>query len=94
LSDRYGFPVPIPEGDLVGHALHGLQRHEAPDEAILLLEFCLSLYPESADAHEGLGEAYEWKGDRDLAEKHYLKALEIDPGHVRAKQRLEALGGT
>lgn len=94
LSDRYGFPVPIPEDYLVGHALHGLQRHEAPDEAILLLELCLSLYPNSADAHEGLGEAYEWKGDRDQAEWHYLKALEIDPGHELAKKRLEALRGT
>ncbi len=94
LSDRYGFPVPIPEDYLVGHALHGLHRHEAPDEAILLLELCLSLYPESADAYEGLGEAYEWKGDRDQAEKYYLKALEIDPGHELAKKRLEALEGT
>ncbi|UCC82977.1 MAG: tetratricopeptide repeat protein [Gemmatimonadota bacterium] len=93
LSDRYGFSVPIPEDLLVGHALHGLHRHEAPDEAILLLELCLSLYPESADAYEGLGEAYERKGDRDQAEKHYLKALEIDPGHELAKERLEALGG-
>jgi len=93
LSDRYGFSVPIPADYLVGHALHGLHRHEAPDEAIRLLEFCLTLYPESADAYEGLGEAYEWKGDRAQAEKYYLKALEIDPEHEAAKKRLEGPGG-
>jgi predicted alpha/beta superfamily hydrolase/L-ascorbate metabolism protein UlaG (beta-lactamase superfamily) len=94
LSDRYGFAMPIPEEYLVDHALHGLQRHEAPDEAIALLELCLSLYPESADAYEALGEAYEWKGETDEAEKHYLKALELDPDHELAKQKLEALVGS
>jgi predicted alpha/beta superfamily hydrolase len=93
LSARFGFTVPIPEDYLVAHALHGLRRHEAPDEAILLLELCLSLYPGSADAHVGLGEAYESKGDRDQAEQHYRRALEIDPEHELAKARLRATGG-
>ncbi len=93
LSDRFGFSVPIPEEYLVGHALHGLRRHEAPDEAILLLELCLSLYPGSADAHAGLGEAYESKGEREEAVRQYRRALEIDPEHELARVRLRHLGG-
>ncbi|MDH5743852.1 MAG: hypothetical protein OEZ52_09925 [Candidatus Aminicenantes bacterium] len=69
LTDRFGFEVPIPEEFLIGHAAHGLQRHEAPDEAIKLLELCLTLYPESASAYEGLGEAYEWKGKVEALKK-------------------------
>jgi predicted alpha/beta superfamily hydrolase len=93
LSERFGYAVPIPEADLVGHALHGLVRHEAPDEAILLLELCVKLYPESADALEGLGEAYESKADSSRAKQYYVKALEVDPTHERARKRLAAIGG-
>jgi predicted alpha/beta superfamily hydrolase len=93
LSDRFGFPVPIPEDYLIGHALHGLERHDAPDEAVLLLEFCLSLYPESAGAHVGLGQSYEAKEERDSAMMHYRRALEIEPNHEGALRRLRELGG-
>jgi len=91
LTDRFGFEVLIPEEFLVGHAAHGLQRHEAPDEAIKLLELCLTLYPESANAYVGLGEAYEWKGNVEEAKKNYEKALEIDPNHSLAKEKLKTL---
>jgi predicted alpha/beta superfamily hydrolase len=93
LTDRFGFPVPIPEEYLIGHALHGLQRHDAPDEAILLLELCLSLYPGSADTHAALGQAYESKGDRDEAVGQYRRALELDPEHEVALVRLQNLRG-
>jgi predicted alpha/beta superfamily hydrolase len=91
LSDRFGFPVPITEEFLNGHALHGLRRHNAPDEAIHLFEFCLSLYPNSAGAYAGLGEAYEQKGMNEKAVEFYQKALEIDPADTRLRDRLERL---
>lgn len=91
LTDQFGYEIPIPEEFLVDHAAHGLQRHEAPDEAIKLLELCLTLYPDSASAYEGLGEAFEWKGKVEEAKKYYEKALEIDPVHSLAKKKLEAL---
>jgi predicted alpha/beta superfamily hydrolase len=69
LSDRFGFHVPITEEFLNGHARHGLERHKAPDEAIHLFDFCLSLYPKSAGAYEGLGDAYEQKGMNELKKK-------------------------
>jgi len=91
LSDRYGFSVSIPEDYLVAHALHGLQRHDAPREAIALLELCLSLYPRSADAHVALGEVYESLEDRDEARRQYRRALEIAPDHEGAAEGLKRL---
>jgi predicted alpha/beta superfamily hydrolase len=92
LSERYGYPVSIPEADLVAHARHGLLSHEAPDEAIRLLELCLDLYPGSANARVGLGDAYLRKGDREGAREWYRKALEVDPNHASARRKLEGIG--
>ncbi len=91
LSKRFGFPVPITEEFLNGHAMHGLQRHKAPDEAIRLFEFCLSLYPKSAEAYEGLGEAYEQKGMKERAIEFYRKALAVDPARPNARKKLAEL---
>jgi predicted alpha/beta superfamily hydrolase len=91
LSERYGFPVPITEEFLNGHAFHGLRRHEAPDEAIRLFRFCLELHPGSAQAYEGLGEAHERKGMKDEARQYYQKALELDPDNENARKKLEEL---
>ncbi len=91
LSDRFGFPVPVTEEFLNGHALHGLQRHNAPDEAIRLFEFCLSLYPDSAGAYAGLGEAYEQKGMKEKAIELYQKALVINPADSDLRDKLEKL---
>ncbi|MGD9344872.1 MAG: alpha/beta hydrolase-fold protein [Candidatus Aminicenantes bacterium] len=91
LSERFGFPVPITEEFLNDHAFHGLQRHDAPDEAIALFEYCLSLYPNSSKAYEGLGESYAKKGMKEKAEGHYEKSLELDPKNSSAKQKLEKL---
>ncbi len=91
LSERFGFSVPVTEEFLNGHALHGLQRHKAPDEAIRLFEFCLSLYPSSAGAYEGLGEAYEQKGMKERAIEFFRKALTLDPDRQNAKKKLAEL---
>lgn len=91
LSERFGFPVPITEEFINGHAFHGLRRHDAPNEAIRLFEFCLSLYPNSDEAYEGLGEAYEKKGMKEKAVEFYQKALEINPASPNAKKGLDKL---
>ncbi len=91
LSERYGFSIPVREEFLNGHAYHGLRRHKAPDEAIRLFEFCLSLYPSSDDACAGIGEAYEMKGIVEKAVESYRRALELNPRHEHAKSRLEKL---
>jgi predicted alpha/beta superfamily hydrolase len=91
LSERFGFHVPITEEFLNGHARHGLERHKAPDEAIRLFDFCLSLYPKSAGAYEGLGEAYEQKGMNEKAMEAYQKALALDPSNANARKKLDEL---
>jgi len=91
LSERFGFPVPITEEFLNGHAFHGLQRHDSPDEAIALFEFCLSLYPNSSKAYEGLGESYNKKEMKDKAREFYKKALELNPESINARKKLDEL---
>jgi len=91
LSKRFGFPVQITEEFLNGHAFHGLRWHNAPDEAIALFQFCLSLYPKSADAYEGLAEAYEKKGMKEKAKEFYRKALELNPSSANSRKKLEEL---
>ena len=91
LSERFGFPVPITEEFLNGHAFHGLRRHDAPDEAIKLFELCLKLYPKSFLAYEGVGEAYEKKGNKEKAIEFYQKALELDPSNTNARNKLKEL---
>ncbi|UCE42734.1 MAG: tetratricopeptide repeat protein [Candidatus Aminicenantes bacterium] len=91
LSDRFGFPVPITEEFLNGHAFHGLRRHNAPDEAIRLFEFCLALYPNSAEANEGLGEAFEHKGMKEKAIEYYQKAVNLDPSRTSLREKLKDL---
>ena len=91
LSERFGFPVPITEDFLIGHAFHGLQRHNAPDEAIALFELCLSLYPHSSKAYEGLGESYTAKGMKEKAREFFEKCLELDPKNISVEKKLEKL---
>lgn len=91
LSERFGFHVPITEEFLNGHARHGLERHKAPDGAIRLFEFCLSLYPKSVGAYEGLGDAYEQKGMGEKAAEFYEKALALDPANRKIKNKLTQL---
>jgi predicted alpha/beta superfamily hydrolase len=91
LSERFGYPVPITEEFLIDHAFHGLRRHKAPDEAIFLFEFCLSLYPNSAESFEGLGEAYTQKQMKEKAIECYQKVLELDPTRTNARKKLDEL---
>ena len=60
-------------------------------EAIALFEFCLSFYPNSDGAYEGLGESYAKKGMKDKAKEFYKKALELNPESVNARKKLDEL---
>jgi predicted alpha/beta superfamily hydrolase len=91
LSERFGYPVLIAEEFLTGHAFHGLRRHNAPNEAIRLFEFCLILYPNSAESYEGLGEAYAQKGMKEKAMEFYQKALDLDPSNANIKKIIDKL---
>jgi tetratricopeptide (TPR) repeat protein len=61
-------------------------------EAVEEFRKAVALMPRSASVHFNLGTAYEKMGRSDLAKGEYYQTLQYDPKHVRARQRLEALG--
>jgi hypothetical protein len=52
-------------------------RAEEPKAAVEILELNLLAYPDSADAHETLAEAYSQNGQKDLAGQHAEKTLTL-----------------
>ena len=61
--------------------------------AIALLRLAIELYPESANAHDSLGEAYLLAGENELAAVNYRRSLELDPGNENARAALRRLEG-
>jgi len=47
--------------------------------------------PQSANAHDSLGEAYMINGNKELAIKNYKKSLELNPDNTNAKEMLNKL---
>jgi dienelactone hydrolase len=64
--------------------------HHLP-EAIAILKFNVSLYPDSSDAYGHLAGAYAGSGQKDEAIENYRKALEKNPDSEEAKKKLEEL---
>ncbi|HME36068.1 MAG TPA: hypothetical protein VKF84_12600 [Candidatus Sulfotelmatobacter sp.] len=56
-------------------------RAGEPKLAVEVLELLLLAYPDSADAHETLSEAYLKNGQKDLAKQHAEKALALLDSH-------------
>jgi tetratricopeptide (TPR) repeat protein len=66
------------------------------DEAIEVFKLTVEGYPDSWNAYDSLGEAYErrrdvGKGDLRLAEQNYQKSLRLNPHNARATAALEQL---
>ena len=62
-------------------------------EAGEVFKLNVEMFPNAANPHDSLGEYYAAGGQKDLAIKHYKRALEIDPAFqnsVAALKRLEA----
>jgi tetratricopeptide (TPR) repeat protein len=60
------------------------------DEAIVAFEAALSLEPNYADAHNGLGVALHGTARVRAAMAAYRRALEIEPGHAKAHNNIGA----
>lgn len=56
--------------------------------AIALFALNTAWYPQSANTHDSLGEAYALAGNVDLAIRSYRRALELDPESVSARGAL------
>jgi CubicO group peptidase (beta-lactamase class C family) len=60
--------------------------------ALAILDLSARLYPDNANAHDSLAEAYEANQATEPAIRHYRRSLELDPGNRNAADRLTALG--
>ena len=76
LSRKYGFHVDVPELMLT-FAADNLSQRRRMKETIELLEYQLTLYPQSLNAFWRLGEAYRTMAQYDKALSHYKAFLAI-----------------
>lgn len=70
------------------HFLYWWGREE---EAVKVFELNASLYPDSWNAHDSLGEAYAARGRKDEAILSYKRSLELNPENANARAALERL---
>jgi tetratricopeptide (TPR) repeat protein len=59
--------------------------------AINVLKINVSLYPESSNVYDSLGEAYMLNSQLDLALKNYIKSLEINPESKSGKEKIKKI---
>ena len=97
LSARLGYQVDVPEAliNQMGYQLL-LGPEKKVAEAIEVFKANVERYPDSANVHDSLGEAYEAAGKLDLARTGYQKAIDIgtrknDPNLSAYKDHLTAL---
>ncbi len=76
LSQKYGYPVPLPE-NLINSLGYRLMADKKIDEAIAAFQRNLQLYPGSANVYDSLGDGYESAGKLDLALQNCEKAVEV-----------------
>ncbi|MDC8831515.1 alpha/beta hydrolase-fold protein [Alteromonas gilva] len=72
---RLGALTVIPENNLLDLGFHALQR--TPQESIEVFDYCVSLYPQSLYAFDGLSHAYAATGQTDEALRALNQAIEI-----------------
>ena len=73
LSERFGMPVPVPEGplDFRGYQLLEQGKHA---EAIAAFQLNIEMHPDSANVYDSMGEALERSGDLQRALEYYEQA--------------------
>ena len=76
MSERFGYPIRMPENTLniLGYQLLALKKTK---DAIAVFERYTELYPESANAYDSLGEAFEAAGTFEAAARNFQRAIEI-----------------
>ncbi len=73
LSKKFGFTIPVPE-PLMNQVGYQLLFAEKSEEAIAAFKTNVERYPNSANVYDSLAEAYERRGQLDLAAPLYGKA--------------------
>lgn len=78
-----------PEINALGYTLLGAGRGE---DAVQVFGLNVAAFPQSANAHDSMGEALERLGRRDEAVRMYRRALKIDPRFGSSRDGLRRLG--
>ena len=76
LSERFGYPIPVPEPTLnqLGYQLKAQKKF---DESIAVFQQNVQLYPGSANVYDSLGEGLEAAGKYEAASQNFQKAIEM-----------------
>ncbi|WP_160330889.1 tetratricopeptide repeat protein [Xanthomonas massiliensis] len=64
---------------------------DKPTIAVRVFQWAVASYPDSANAHDSLGEAYRAVGRLDDARRSYQAALKLDPASKSARAALAEL---
>jgi len=91
LSKEYGFEVNPKPGVLLDMAFD-LSDEQKTDQAIGIMNYLISLDPDSEMNYYCLGRLLQKSGDIESAKANYIKALEINPEHEPSKAALKKLG--
>jgi CubicO group peptidase (beta-lactamase class C family) len=70
---------------------YSLLKQAQPQNALEVFKLNVSLYPQSANAYDSLGETYAELGNHALARKYYQRSLELNPRNASAAQYLQQL---
>lgn len=76
---------------VLGLALLTISRNQDYDNEIALWQSTVRLSPDKARAHNNLGYAFMLAGRLQEARSQYTLALQLDPGHIKARYNLERL---
>ena len=87
LSKKYGFNV-YPKAGILLDMAFDYKSVKQYDRAIELLNYLISLYPNSAMYYYALAHTYYKKGDMQSAIQSLKESLRIDPKFVRSEQLL------
>lgn len=68
---------------------YDLLRANKVKEAIEIFKLNVEGFPQSANAHDSLAEAYETSGNKEMAIKHYEKVLEVLPGDKKSNEQVK-----
>ncbi len=79
------------EGELNSLGYQVLSGNRKTKEAIEIFKLNTVAYPQSSNAFDSLGEAYQVSGNKELAVKSYQKAVELDPTNLNAITMLKKL---
>ncbi|WP_460617474.1 serine hydrolase [Hymenobacter ruber] len=80
------YQLPEPEVNAWGYSLLKLAQ---PKDALEIFKLNVSLYPQSANAYDSLGELYAEMGNRELARKNYHRSLALNPKNTGAAEYLK-----